>query len=167
MAVYKLKKTKELSNLEIKKIILIKKRYWKYSFEDHLKWFNNNIKVSDLHFYYIRKNIKMYCCLRLRHCRIKNQNIPFYYLDTLCSLKSHRYRVLNFLAFIMDNTKNKFTITLCDREHLRLYQLFGFKKINHIKITNHNIKNYFFLINIPLKNKFKHYINKNKFSLKI
>ena len=167
MISFKLKKTKQLSKTEIKKIISIKKRYWKYSFESHLDWFSKNIKDSDLHFYYIKKNIKMYCCLRLRFFFFQNQKMPFYYLDTLCSLKSHRYRVLNFLAFIMDKTENKLTITLCAKEHLRLYQLFGFKKTNRIKITNHNIKNYFLLMNIPLKNKQKDYIRKEKFNLQI
>lgn len=164
---FKLKKTKELSKNEINKIIFLKKRYWKYSHNSHFKWFKNNIKKNDLHFFLIENTVKMYCCLRLRFYNSRKQKIPFYYLDTLCSLKSNRYRVLNFLTFIIDTTKSNCTITLCSNDHLRLYQLFGFKKNSKIKIINHDIKNYNFLINIPIKNKYKKYMTKNEIKLEI
>ena len=167
MKIFKIKKTKELKENEIHKIILIKKRYWSYCYNDHFIWFKKNIRKNDLHFFLLKGSVKMYCCLRLRFYNYKNYKIPFYYLDTLCCLKKYRFRVLNFLTFIIESTKKNFTITLCANQHLRLYQLFGFKINNKIKIINHDIKNYNFLIHIPKKNKYTKYLKNKKINLEI
>ena len=45
------KKTNQLSNSEIKKIIRIKMQFWKYSFKSQNKWFIDKIKSNDLHFF--------------------------------------------------------------------------------------------------------------------
>ena len=78
-----------------------------------------------------------------------------------------RYLVINFLSFVLKSTRNIFTITLCSKEHLFLYEFFGFKKTKNIKILNHNIKNYYFLLNIPKNNVNRKILTKNKIELKI
>lgn len=161
------KKTNQLSKNEINKIIKIKMKFWRYSLQNHHKWFKNKIKSNDIHFFIVTNSIKIYCCLRLRSFNYKKKKINFYYLDTLCSLKSHRYLVINFLSFVLKSTRNIFTITLCSKEHLFLYEFFGFKKTKNIKILNHNIKNYYFLLNIPKNNVNRKILTKNKIELKI
>ena len=61
------KKTIELSISEIKNIIKIKRKFWKYSLKSHNKWFINKIKPNDLHFFIGSKTVRLYCCLRTRN----------------------------------------------------------------------------------------------------
>tara|TARA_B100000575_G_C23078784_1_gene621428 strand:+ start:273 stop:773 length:501 start_codon:yes stop_codon:yes gene_type:complete len=161
------KKTIQLSNSEIKKIIRIKMQFWKYSFKSQNKWFIDKIKSNDLHFFIGSKTVKLYCCLRLGNFFYKKKKINFYYLDTLCSLKRYRYLVINFLNFVIKNTKDISTITLSSKEHLFLYTFFGFKKIKNIKILNHDVKNLNILLNIPKNNLYKKIFTSNKIELKI
>ena len=161
------KKTNKLSKSEINEIIKIKMRFWKFSFKNHHKWFIDKIKSNDLHFFIGSKTVKIYCCLRSRSFFYKKKRINFYYLDTLCSLKRYRYLVLNFLNFVIKNTKDISTITLCGKEHLLLYKFFGFKKIKNIKLLNHNIKKYYILLNIPKNSLYKRIFTHKKIELKI
>ena len=161
------KKTVQLSKSEINKIIKIKMKFWKFSFKNHHKWFIDKIKSNDLHFFIGSKTIKIYCCLRARSFFYKKKKINFYYLDTLCSLKRYRYLVLNFLNFVIKNTKGISTITLSSKEHLFLYTFFGFKKIKNIKLLNHNVKRYNILLNIPKNSLDKRIFTYNKIELKI
>ncbi len=161
------KKTTQLSNSEIKQIIKIKRKFWKYSLRSQNKWFIDKIKSNDLHFFIGSKTVKLYCCLRARNFFYKKKKINFYYLDTLCSLKRYRYLVINFLDFIMKNTKNISTITLSGKEHLFLYIFFEFKKIKNIKILNHDVKNLYTLLHIPKNSLNKKFFDSNRIKLKI
>ncbi len=161
------KKTIELSISEIKNIIKIKRKFWKYSLKSHNKWFINKIKPNDLHFFIGSKTVRLYCCLRTRNFFYKKKKINFYYLDTLCSLKSYRYLVINFLDFVIKSTKGTSTIALSGKEHLFLYSFFGFKKIKNIKILNHNVKNFYTLLHIPKNSLNKKFFVNNKIKLKI
>ena len=161
------KLTKSLSRDEIRKILNLKKNYWKYSLKSHLNWFNKNIKKNDIHFFFKKKTIKMYCCFRKRKIKLKNRNCNIFYLDTLCSLKKDRFRVLNFLTFIIDSAKTTPIVTLCRKEHVVLYSLFGFTKTSNINFLNHNVKDYFVLINIPIKYRLKSIFIDNKINITI
>lgn len=160
------KKTIQLSNYEINNIIKIKKQFWKFSFKEHNKWFVNKIKPNDLHFFIGSKNINIYCCLRSRSFFYKKKRIKFYYLDTLCSLRRYRYLVLNFLDFVIKDSKVTSILTLSSKEHLFLYKFFGFKKIKNIELLNHDIKKYNTLLYVP-KNNLNKKIFHNKIQLKI
>lgn len=161
------KLTQQLSEQEIILICKLKKKYWKYSLKSHIDWFKKNILKNDFHFFLQIDTIKMYCCLRDRKFLLNKRKFSFYYLDTLCSVKISRYRVLNFLDFIMTSTKLKPTLTLCSKDHLNLYKLFGFKIKKNLNYINHDVKNYFTLICIPLKNKNKDLFKKNMINVKI
>ena len=167
MAKFIKKKTKLLSKNEVTSILRLKKFFWRYSLKSHKDWFGKNIKKNDIHFFYKKRDvIKMYCCLRFRHCKVGDIKMPFYYLDTLCSVKSYRYRILNFLIFIIENTHSRITITLCENVHLGLYSLMGFKK-KKFSISNHDVRNLNTLINIPRTNKYKRFIEGRRIQLKI
>lgn len=161
------KLTKELSQEEILSICKLKRKYWKYSLKSHNNWFKKNILKNDIHFFLRLKTISMYCCLRNRKFILNKKKFSFFYLDTLCSLKKKRYRVLNFLDFIITSTKLRPTLTLCSENHLNLYKLFGFKITKNLNYINHDVRNYFTLINIPSKNKYKKLLLKNKINIKI
>ncbi len=71
------KKTKQLSNNEINKIIKIKMKFWKYSFQNHHQWFISKIKSNDIHFFIITNTVKIYCCLRSRSLIYKKKKLIF------------------------------------------------------------------------------------------
>ena len=84
----------------------------------------------------------------------------------MCSLRRYRYLVLNFLDFVIKDSKVTSILTLSSKEHLFLYKFFGFKKIKNIELLNHDIKKYNTLLYVP-KNNLNKKIFHNKIQLKI
>jgi hypothetical protein len=154
-----LKKTKTLTKIEIKNIINLKKIFWnKYNYKDHHNWFVDNIKSNDLHFIYkIKSKIVIYCCLRLRRIFYKKKVIPFFYLDTLCSNKKYRGKIVfDFLKFLFTKTKNKPIILLCKNYMIQFYKIsLTCKKVKNLIFANHDASKYNTLIYVPDDHKYK------------
>ena len=71
------KKNQPVIKNEINKIIKIKMKFWRYSLQNHHKWFKNKIKSNDIHFFIVTNSIKIYCCLRLQASIIKKKKLIF------------------------------------------------------------------------------------------
>ena len=52
-------------------------KFWRYSLQNHHKWFKNKIKSNDIHFFIVTNSIKIYCCLRLRSFNYKKKKLIF------------------------------------------------------------------------------------------
>jgi len=151
-------KTQNLKATDVKNIINLKILFWnKYNLRDHHNWFIKNIRPNDLHFFFKVKNkIVIYCCLRSRKIFYKEKIIPFFYLDTLCSIKKYRGKIIiDFLKFIYMN-KKKPIILLCKNEMISLYKLsLSCKIVKNFNFINHNIGKLNVLIAIPNNHKYK------------
>ena len=83
------KKTKELRNIEIKKILILKNSFWKFGIKSQKKWFKENVKKRDVHnFLFLNSKLIGYTLLRLR--KIKNLKNFYFLLDTMIIKKELR-----------------------------------------------------------------------------
>ena len=104
------KKTHQLSDKEIYEICLLKDTHWKFGLKSQIKWFNENIKSSDIHnTLTINKKLVGYTLLRNR--KVKTNLISNYLLfDTLIIKKEFRNKRLSNLLMDFNNKiikKNK------------------------------------------------------------
>lgn len=79
---YKLKlfifKTKNLSTLTKRKIINLKKKYYKFSLKSQKKWFKKNVNENDIHIVLmVDKNMIGYNLLREKKCLIESNKKKF------------------------------------------------------------------------------------------
>ena len=93
------KKTKLLSKNEVTSILRLKKFFWRYSLKSHKDWFGKNIKKNDIHFFYKKRDvIKMYCCLRFRHCKVGDIKMPFYFKVNHSHMRIVKYLKVKYLT---------------------------------------------------------------------
>ena len=52
----KIVKNKNISLIELKKIIKLKNSEWKYNFSSHIKWIKDFLKPYDMHFLLFKNN---------------------------------------------------------------------------------------------------------------
>lgn len=77
-------KSKNLPKEIQKKILRLKKEYWKYNYKSQLSWFKKNILQSDLHnCLFLKEKLAGYTCLRKRKFYFNNQKFSFLLFDTL------------------------------------------------------------------------------------
>lgn len=76
-----LKKSQNLNNCEIKKIIRLKSEFWKYNYKSQKVWFKKFVKNNDFHvFLFLNKNLISYA-----HLIFSN----LYYNEKICLLSTH------------------------------------------------------------------------------
>ncbi len=156
---YKLKlftfKTKNLSSLTKKKIINLKKKYYKFSLNSQKKWFKKNVNDNDIHIVLmIDKNVIGYNLLREKRCLIESNKKKIlntiFIFDTLIINKNFRNK--GFSKIIMKksngiiNAKKKLSILVCFKNLIIFYKQFGWKILTKKKL------------------KYSH-LNKDKFSM--
>ena len=67
MLLFYCKKHSEISNETLKKIIILKKQEWKYTYKSHSDWIKKNIKPSDFHILlFLKDKLIGYTMLRKR-----------------------------------------------------------------------------------------------------
>ena len=72
------KKTSKLTNLDEKKILLLKNEFWKKGFRSQKSWFKNKIKSFDIHnLLYFNKKLVGYTCLRYRSKQANNRKSKY------------------------------------------------------------------------------------------
>ena len=129
----KLISEKRLDSNQRRKIIFLKKQYWKYSLNSHLEWHLSNIKKNDKHFLVFSNNkLIFYLMSRRVKCKVNNANINLNTLDFICVDKTLRGKKISdkfiHLFFLMINSDN-FILT-CKKSLVTYYKQFGFKSIN-------------------------------------
>lgn len=139
--------TKNLNRYTIKKIILLKILFWKYSNSDHYKWFIEKVKNSDMHNLLLyKKKLIGYNLLRFRSFKIKKKIKHYLYFDTL--IIHPEFRNLNYSDFLLSFNNKVFkkkklhSLLLCHKNHEKFYNRYNWKKISNSKfiIKDHYVK---------------------------
>ena len=161
---YKLKlfifKTKNLSTLTKRKIINLKKKYYKFSLKSQKKWFKKNVNENDIHIVLmVDKNMIGYNLLREKKCLIESNKKKIlntiFIFDTLIIDKNFRNK--GFSKIIMKksngiiNAKKKLSILVCFKNLIIFYKQFGWKILTKKKLKYNHLK----------KNKFSMFYGKN------
>ena len=141
------KKTHQLSDKEIYEICLLKDTHWKFGLKSQIKWFNENIKSSDIHnTLTINKKLVGYTLLRNR--KVKTNLISNYLLfDTLIIKKEFRNKRLSNLLMDFNNKiikKNKkISFLMCSDDLVNFYKKSNWTKINKntFNVIDHKFKN--------------------------
>ena len=82
------KRTCELTDLQIKKIIKLKNSYWNYSLKSQSNWFKKNIGENDIHFFETKnKQIVKYLVFREITIYTSGNKKNGYLRDTLIARK--------------------------------------------------------------------------------
>jgi len=134
-----LKKHSNINNLELKKIIQLKKQQWKYNSASHNNWIIIHLKKNDVHFI-LKDNKKVIGYTLLRNVFLKNEynKKKIYYFDTHILDKNYRgkyYKNVKLSSILMNFVlnflkKKKLLIILrCKHELIRYYKIHGWKKI--------------------------------------
>ena len=153
------KKTKELRNIEIKKILILKNSFWKFGIKSQKKWFKENVKKRDVHnFLFLNSKLIGYTLLRLR--KIKNLKNFYFLLDTMIikkELKKKRYGklLMKFNNDIISKNK-KIGFLVCKKKEIEFYKKFNWKNLSKrkYKLSNMNSIQYGMVFNEKSKKKF-------------
>ncbi len=127
---FKVIKTKQIKSSELKKILLLKKSYWKYSLNSQKKFFYKNYKFNDKHILlYNKKKLIGYNCLK----NTKINNIKCLLLDSFIVEKSYRGKGISnmLISKSMNEILNleKKAFLLANKNSTKLYTGFGWKII--------------------------------------
>jgi len=153
------KKTKELRNIEIKKILILKNSFWKFGIKSQKKWFKENVKKRDVHnFLFLNSKLIGYTLLRLR--KIKNLKNFYFLLDTMIIKKELRKKRYGKLLMKFNNdiiSKNKkIGFLVCKKKEIEFYKKFNWKNLSKrkYKLSNMNSIQYGMVFNEKSKKKF-------------
>ena len=127
---------KKLTNNQIKEIINLKKKIWKFSYKSQLSWFKNNVKENDINFLLVHnKKLIGYCLIAEKNTNL--HNIKYVYLlDSLIIEKKYsKKNFIFFLKFVKKFIKKKICILVCQKKYFKLYNFFGWKKLEKRKIN--------------------------------
>lgn len=135
------KKTYELMESEIKKIIKLKDTHWRYGLREQRKWFNQNIHNEDIHLFHInKKKINAYVVFRAVYLFINKKKKEGYLRDTLITNKKlNFFDLFNILKKSNEIIKKKTSILFCPKNLIKLNLLLGWEK--HKFIKNFSLKN--------------------------
>lgn len=130
MLIFLSKFTKNLNKIEIKKILILKKSFWKFSYKSQFKYFEKNIFQNDVHnMVYFKKKLIGYTLLRKR--KLKKKYLIF---DTLIIDKNFRKKkiALKLMKLNMEIIKknNCKTILICEKRLIDFYKKFKWKLNN-------------------------------------
>ena len=146
------KKTKELRNIEIKKILILKNSFWKFGIKSQKKWFKENVKKRDVHnFLFLNSKLIGYTLLRLR--KIKNLKNFYFLLDTMIIKKELRKKRYGKLLMKFNNdiiSKNKkIGFLVCKKKEIEFYKKFNWKNLSKrkYKLSNMNSIQYGMVFN--------------------
>ena len=153
------KKTKELRNIEIKKILILKNSFWKFGIKSQKKWFKENVKKRDVHnFLFLNSKLIGYTLLRLR--KIKNLKSFYFLLDTMIIKKELRKKRYGKLLMKFNNdiiSKNKkIGFLICKKKEIGFYKKFNWKNLSKrkYKLSEMNSIQYGMVFNEKSKKKF-------------
>jgi hypothetical protein len=158
------KYTKDLTKTQIKNILKLKNKHWKYGLKAQREWYKKFVKKNDINVIGIfKRNIVAYTLLRKRTLVINNQKKKYFYLDTFISDKGS-INALMLMKYLKAIIKKKICILVCKKKHIKFYSFFGFRRVKktNIKVFDKvfKIKNYLCL-NIKNNNsKIDLYLNK-------
>ena len=138
------KKTYELNETEIKKIIKLKDTHWKYGLREQRKWFNENISNEDIHLFQTnKKKINVYVVFRVAYLLIKKKKKRGYLRDTLITNKKlNFFDLFNFLKESNKIIKKRVSILFCPKNLIKLNLLLGWKKhkfVKNLKLKNNQL----------------------------
>lgn len=130
MLIFLSKFTKNLNKIEIKKILILKKSFWKFSYKSQFEYFEKNIFQNDVHnMVYLKKKLIGYTLLRKR--RLKKKYLIF---DTLIIDKNFRKKKIasKLMKLNMEIIKkyNFKTILICEKRLINFYKKFKWKLNN-------------------------------------
>lgn len=137
---------KDISILELFRIIIFKKSVWSYSLFSHYFWLKKNINKTDYHFYLLfEKRFIAYLNIIDLNLNIDGQNL--YGLGNLSVTNRQRgrghakYLVNKALEFTKKS--NSVILLFCDETLVDFYEKLGFHKFNGIYSVQKlsNIKN--------------------------
>ena len=153
------KRTRELKRIEIKKILILKDSFWKYSIKSQKEWFKENVRNKDLHnLLFLNKKLIGYTLLRLR--KIKNLKNLYFLLDTMIIKKELRKKKYGELLMKFNNhiinKNNKLGFLVCKKKEIKFYKKFKWKILNKNRFKSNNTKkiSYGMIFNNKLKKKF-------------
>ena len=153
------KKTKELRNIEIKKILILKNSFWKFGIKSQKKWFKENVKKRDVHnFLFLNSKLIGYTLLRLR--KIKNLKNFYFLLDTMIIKKELRKKRYGKLLMKFNNDviykNNKIGFLVCKKKEIEFYKKLYWKNLSktRYKLSNNNNTQYGMVFNEKSKKKF-------------
>ena len=123
------KKHADISDETLKKIIILKKQEWKYTYKSHSDWIKKNIKRSDFHvLLFLKDKLIGYTMLRRRQMFTNKKKI-FLYFDTHIITKSFRgkeifnlkpsYILMNFIMKII-RRKKLLSLLMCKNKKKKL-----------------------------------------------
>lgn len=162
------KKTSKLTNLDEKKILLLKNEFWKKGFRSQKSWFKNKIKSFDIHnLLYFNKKLIGYTCLRYRSKQANNRKSKYLLFDTLIISRHYREkgigRILMFFNNMIIEEYNLPSFLVCEKKTINFY------KKNKWKVVKNNLysvkdESYFkkvgMIFNFNLKHKIQIWVNK-------
>jgi spore coat polysaccharide biosynthesis protein SpsF (cytidylyltransferase family) len=141
------KKTYQLSNAEINKIIKLKRIFWKHNALSQKIYFYNSYKKKDIHFMmYNKKKLIGYICLKL----CNHKNIEYGLLDSL--IVSPLLRGFGISNILMSKSLNKIillkrkTFLYANKNSLTLHRNYGWKlsaKKNYLPTRPKKVLMYF------------------------
>lgn len=143
------KKTFELTNSELNKVLTLKKTYWKYSLSSQKKYFVKNYKKNDLHFLIFNNSQLIgYNSLKM----LEKNKVKIMLLDSfIVNPKYIGKGISNILLSKNINeiiNLNKNTYLYANQNSIDLYKAYGFKEVKFSKIfqKKFNLKLLKFLI---------------------
>ncbi|WAC41454.1 GNAT family N-acetyltransferase [Pedobacter sp. SL55] len=144
-------KHSQLTDLDLEKIIDIKKIHWDYSREEHKEWIDKNLGEADIHaLIFNNEELVSYLNLIRTEVRINGVRQSFMGVGNVCSLtkgfgfgKKLMIEIQNYL--LKNNLRG---ILLCKEELVHFYKKHRWELIEPDKIISEQYKN----INIMLFN---------------
>ena len=156
---------KSINEKLLKKIIVLKKQQWKYSYKSHKEWIKDNLKPVDVHIVlFIKKKLIGYTMLRKRKLIIGKNKKNFLYFDT--HIVDNKYRKLNIdnqkistylmtLAKKYIFKKKSLAFLLCQKKLFRYYKQNGWNQISRDKFQINGKKKLFGFV-LGKINNYKH-----------
>ena len=158
----KILKTKQLSNIIIKKICSLKNQEWSYGLNSNLKWFRNNVYEDDINFlFFYGSKLVAYNCLRKRNFYDANRVIKkkkIFIFDSLIIEKSFREKGIAKKMLLFNNYYLKRyklpSFLLCKNNMKYFYKKLGWQELNINKknIINHKTNLNLMSFNLKFKN---------------
>ena len=128
-------RTVELNKYLTGEILKLKDTHWKKGLQSQRKFFKKNILDKDTHILlFYGKKLSGYVLLRDRKCLYKKKTISYLLFDTLIIKENLRNKKLSSILMNFTNNiikfKNKRSILFCNRDVIKYYKKFEWKKVS-------------------------------------
>lgn len=168
-------RTKQLDKNLIKKICKLKNSFWIWNLKKQIEWFNENIKIKDIHnLLFNKKKLIGYTLLRYRKVCFGKKNVNYYYFDTMIIDSKERNKNYGKHLMFFNNKiikkKGVHSFLITPKKNINFYKKYNWNLIKkkNFEIMDHkpkwlkkkkDINGMTYNLNKNLKTKGSYYLN--------